>query len=248
MCTIANGGKLMKPYLVKEMTDQTGKIVAKNQPVEVRRVWSESTIRQAKMVLENVVSEKGTAAKAAISGYTVAGKTGTSQKISETGGYSHEKYVSIFVGFVPAANPEMVILVMVDEPKGTGYGGLVAAPVFSQVGKWALNTMRINPDAPIESPEVVKEAKVNNPEPPSQANVVRKAIVEETNSEEADIAIADLVPDFSGQTIRQVIQKGKALGLNVIVDGTGNAVTQYPQAGSPLSGITFIKVTFKPSA
>jgi cell division protein FtsI (penicillin-binding protein 3) len=249
MCTIANGGRLMKPYLVKEMTDQAGKIVAKNQPVEVRRVWSESTTRQAKIVLENVVSEKGTAQKAAISGYTVAGKTGTPQKINEENGtYSHEKHLSVFVGFVPATNPEMVILVMVDEPRGTGYGGLVAAPVFSQVGKWALNTMRINPDAPIESPKIVKEAKAKNPEAPSKANVVRKAIVEEADTQDADMAAAELVPDFSGQTIRQVIQKGKALGLNVIVDGTGNAIAQYPQAGSPLSGITFIKVTFKPSA
>jgi cell division protein FtsI (penicillin-binding protein 3) len=248
MCAIANGGKLMKPYLVKEMTDQTGNVVMKNQPVMVRQVLSEDTARRTTQVLEDVVSEKGTAAKAAILGYTVAGKTGTPQKIDPAGGYSHAKHLSVFVGFVPAYKPEMVMLVMVDEPEGTGYGGLVAAPVFSQVGKWALNTMRVNPDAPIDSKKTVMEAKAKNPEPPSKANVVKKAIAEEAEPESTETDQANLVPDFSGQTIRQVIQKGKQLGLDVIVDGTGTAIAQYPQAGSPLSGITFIKVTFKPSA
>jgi cell division protein FtsI (penicillin-binding protein 3) len=247
MCAIANGGKLMKPYLVKEMTDQVGNVVLKNQPVMVRQVFSEETARQTTQVLEDVVSEKGTAAKAAISGYTVAGKTGTPQKLDPAGGYSHAKHLSIFVGFVPIYKPEMVILVMVDEPQGTGYGGLVAAPVFSQVGKWALNTMRINPDVPIDSSKAVQEAKVKKTEPPSKANVVRKTIVEEADSEGLEADTANLVPDFTGQTIRQVIQKGKAMGLNVIVDGTGTAIMQYPEAGSPLSGITSIKVTFKPS-
>ena len=242
MSSIANGGKLMRPYLVKEITDQSGNVVQKNQPVMVRRVLSQATTRLVTGVLENVVSEKGTAAKAAISGYSVAGKTGTSQKITETGTYSHEKYVSIFVGFVPANNPEMVILVMVDEPKGTGYGGLVAAPVFSEIGKWSLNNMRINPDLKIDSSNIVQEAKMNNPEPVSQPNVVRKAIIATTDSEDAN-----LVPDFSGQTMRQVLQKGRASGLNVIIDGTGTAVMQSPEAGSPLEGITSVKVTFKPS-
>jgi cell division protein FtsI (penicillin-binding protein 3) len=248
MCSIANGGKLMRPYLVKEMTDQTGKVVVQNQPVTVRRVLSEDTTRRVKKVLENVVSEKGTAAKAAITGYSVAGKTGTSQKIDErTGGYSHEKYVSVFVGFVPVNNPEMVILVMIDEPKGTGYGGLVAAPVFSEVGKWSLNNMRINPDLKVDPPDMVQEARTNIPEPASQPNAVRMAIPEDAVPEGPDTASVPLIPDFSGKTMREVLQKGGSLGLNVIIDGTGKAVMQSPAAGSPLEGITSIKVTFKPS-
>jgi cell division protein FtsI (penicillin-binding protein 3) len=247
MCSIANGGNLMRPYLVKEITDQAGKVIKKNEPFLVRRVWSEATTRQATRVLENVVSDKGTAEKAAIAGYSVAGKTGTSQKITETGTYSHEKYVSIFVGFVPANKPEMVILVMIDEPEGTGYGGLVAAPVFSEVGKWSLNNLRINPDLKIDSPGAVQAAKTSDQEPVSQVNVVRKAITPDADPQTADTEALDLVPDFNGQTMRQVLQKGRELGIDVIIDGTGTAVMQYPEAGTPLVGITSIKVTFKPS-
>jgi cell division protein FtsI (penicillin-binding protein 3) len=243
MSSIANGGKLMHPYLVKEITDQSGDIVKKNEPVMVRRVLSEETAQEVTRVLEGVVSEKGTAEKAAITGFRVAGKTGTSQKIDEnTGTYSHQNYVSIFVGFVPANNPEMVILVMVDEPKGTTYGGLVAGPVFSEVGKWALNNLRVQPDVNAASPDVVRGARADN-EPAAQINVVRKPITKES----ADTEFLGGIPDFSGQTIRQVLQKGDSLGLEVVIDGTGMAVMQSPEAGTSLEGITSIKVTFRPA-
>jgi cell division protein FtsI (penicillin-binding protein 3) len=243
MSSIANGGKLMRPYLVKEITDQSGNVVKSNQPVMVRRVLSEDTTRDVKRVLEGVVSEKGTAEKAAITGFRVAGKTGTSQKIDEkTGTYSHQNYVSIFVGFVPVDDPKLVILVMVDEPKGSTYGGLVAGPVFSEVGKWALNNMHVQPDVQVASSDI-KQETVFDEEPARQSNVVRKPIIEET----ADMESPGGVPDFNGQTIRQVLKKGKSLGLDVIVDGTGTAVMQSPSAGTPLEGITSINVTFKPA-
>jgi cell division protein FtsI (penicillin-binding protein 3) len=209
----------------------------------VRRVLSEDTTRDVKRVLEGVVSEKGTAEKAAITGYRVAGKTGTSQKIDEkTGRYSHQNYVSIFVGFVPVDDPKLVILVMVDEPKGATYGGLVAGPVFSEVGKWALNNLHVQPDVQVASLDVNRETMPDN-EPAGQSNIVRKPIIEET----ADIEPPGGLPDFSGKTIRQVLKKGKSLGLDVTVDGTGKAVMQSPAAGTPLEGITAINVTFRPS-
>jgi len=253
MSAIANGGKLMRPYLVKEITDQSGKVVKKNQPVMIRRVLSEETTQKVTKVLENVVSEKGTAEKATISGYRVAGKTGTPQKINEENGtYSHEKHLSIFVGFVPANNPKMVILVMIDEPKGTGYGGLVAAPVFSEVGKWSLNNMQIYPDPGLVTTKTVEEAKADLSVNKDLSNPVKKKVTEDTGLEDA--ALEDngsedpaSVPDFSGQTIREVLKKGKALGLNVIIDGTGTAVMQSPEPGSSIQGVTSVKVTFKPS-
>jgi len=242
MSSIANGGRLMRPYIVKEIRDQAGNAVKKNQPEMLRRVLSEETSREVKRVLEDVVSEKGTAEKAAITGFRVAGKTGTSQKIDEkTGRYSHEKYVSIFVGFVPVEDPEMVILVAIDEPKGATYGGLVAGPVFSEIGKWALSNMHVQPDLQVASSDNVQEATANDP--PGQSNVVRRPIIEEA----ADMESAAGIPDFSGQTIRQVLKKGKSLGLDVSVDGTGTAVMQSPEAGTPLEGITSINVTFKPA-
>lgn len=244
MCSIANGGKLMRPYIVKEITDQSGRMVKKNQPVMVRRVLSEDAAREITKVLEGVVSEKGTAEKAAITGFRVAGKTGTSQKIDKsTGTYSHQDYVSTFVGFVPANDPELVILVMVDEPQGTNYGGLVAGPVFSEVGKWALNNLRVQPDRQVALLEIGKETGTYK-KPATQSNVVHRRIVEKA----VDTQSSDSIPDFSGQTIREVLRKGNLLGLDVVIDGSGTAVMQSPKAGTPLDGITSIKVTFKPAA
>ncbi|MBN1626457.1 MAG: transpeptidase family protein, partial [Deltaproteobacteria bacterium] len=241
MSSIANGGRLMRPYLVKEMTDQSGNTVKTNRPEMIRRVLSEDTTRKVTQVLENVVSEKGTAEMAAIAGYRVAGKTGTSQKVDEdTGGYSHQDFVSIFVGFVPVDDPEMVILVMVDEPKKVTYGGLVAGPVFSEVGKWALNNMRIKPDFEIASSDN-DQSGGSDDESGALAGVIRRPIIEESAVKEAFAG----VPDFTGRTIREVLQKGRTLGVDVIVDGTGMAVAQYPEAGSSLEGITSIRVTFK---
>jgi len=209
----------------------------------IRRVLSQETARKVSGILEGVVSKKGTAEKAAIPGFRVAGKTGTAKKIDEqTGKYSNRKHVSIFVGFVPVNDPKMVILVAIDEPKGVTYGGLIAGPVFSEVGKWALNNMHVQPDLEVASMDTAREARVDNV-PATRSNVVRKPIIEET----ADTESPGASRIFSGQTIRQVLQKGNSLGLAVVIDGTGKAVMQSPDPGTPLEGITSIRVTFRPA-
>jgi cell division protein FtsI (penicillin-binding protein 3) len=98
-------------------------------------------------MLKGVVVE-GTGTRAAIPGYTVAGKTGTAAKIDANGRYSTSRYVASFVGLVPATKPELVIMVMVDEPRGDIYGGVVAAPAFSEIAKFNLQHFEIPPDAP----------------------------------------------------------------------------------------------------
>ncbi|MGD9034886.1 MAG: penicillin-binding transpeptidase domain-containing protein, partial [Desulfobacteraceae bacterium] len=185
-------------------------------------------------ILEGVVGEDGTAPLAAISGYRVAGKTGTSQKVDpRTKSYSNKDYVAIFVGFVPADKPRMVILMMVDEPKGKPYGGLVAGPAFEEVGTWALNYLRITPQ--------VKLALANM-EPETQGPRVSKLIQRpETLSKKPG-----QLPDFRGQSMREVLRGGRALGLNVVLEGTGLAVKQTPRPGSSLKKINTVKVRFKP--
>jgi cell division protein FtsI (penicillin-binding protein 3) len=232
MAAIANGGKLMKPYIVKAMTDESGRVVKEFNPQMVRRVMSEETDRKVTGILEGVVSERGTAPLAAITGYRVAGKTGTPQKVNPlTKEYSHEDYGAIFVGFVPVKSPKLVILVMIDEPKGAVYGGAVAGPVFREVGKWALNSLRVNPE--IKLVETKKELRQDNSE-----NVNEPVLIEN----------ADLLPDFRGQTMREVLKRGNDLGLNILLEGTGMAVNQDPGPGSPLDGITSVKVIFRPPA
>jgi cell division protein FtsI/penicillin-binding protein 2 len=146
MCAIANGGWLMSPMLVDRLEDANHNVVAKYSPQRVRQVMSEAAARQMVTALKSVVSAEGTAAKAALEHYTVAGKTGTAQKI-EGKGYSHDKFFSSFVGFFPADNPEVCISVMLDEPKQGYYGGQTAAPIFKQIAERAANYLNIRPDA-----------------------------------------------------------------------------------------------------
>ncbi len=139
---LANGGSLMKPWVVRAVMRQ-GEVVEEFEPKVIRRVLSPSTSRLMSRVLRGVV-ERGTGLKAALEGYSVAGKTGTAQKIDpETGGYSTTKYLSSFIGCVPAERPAFVALIMIDEPRGAPWGGEVAAPVFRRIALRVLRYLRI---------------------------------------------------------------------------------------------------------
>ncbi|CAK7072259.1 penicillin-binding transpeptidase domain-containing protein [uncultured Tissierella sp.] len=141
--SIANGGNLMKPRLVKELIDDEGKIVETFEPEIKRKVISESTSKTIMEMLENVVSE-GTGTKAYIPGFRVGGKTGTAQKIID-GRYAPGKYIGSFVGVAPADNPQVAILVVVDEPVGQYYGGTIAAPIAKTVLEETLNYLEVTP-------------------------------------------------------------------------------------------------------
>ncbi|MDH5525932.1 MAG: penicillin-binding protein 2 [Nitrospirota bacterium] len=141
---VANGGRLMRPYLVKAV-EKDGETITV-QPIMVRRVMSEEAAAKLRDALVAVTEADGTAPKAALPGYRVAGKTGTAQKArSEGRGYAKGKYVASFLGMVPADNPRLVMLVVVDEPEGRYYGGTVAAPVFRAVAGPALHYLGIHP-------------------------------------------------------------------------------------------------------
>ncbi len=143
---LANGGMLMKPYLVSEIVGQDSGIGKKFAPQPVGRVISRETSVKVGLMLQRVIIS-GTGKQAKPTGYSAAGKTGTAQKIdTRTGLYSKKEYVSSFVGFVPAASPKLVILVMVDTPEGDIYGGTVAAPVFRAVAEQSLAYLQVAPD------------------------------------------------------------------------------------------------------
>jgi cell division protein FtsI (penicillin-binding protein 3) len=146
-CALANGGMLMKPYLVSEIVDHGSGEGKKFQAQAVGRAITEGTCAKVNKMLQRVV-ETGTGQKARPAGYTAAGKTGTAQKIDQrTGKYSQKDYVSSFVGFTPANSPKLVILVMVDSPEGlVHYGGSVAGPVFKAVAEQSLAYLQVAPD------------------------------------------------------------------------------------------------------
>jgi len=145
-CVLANGGLVVRPSIVSVIRDSKGSEERPVVPAPPVRAISVETCRTVQKMLQKVV-ETGTGQKAKPSGYSAAGKTGTAQKIDQrTGRYSKDDYVSSFVGFVPAAAPKLVILVMVDSPVGVIYGGSVAAPVFKAVAEQGLAYLQVPPD------------------------------------------------------------------------------------------------------
>ena len=135
----------MRPMLIARLEDAQHNVVASYPPQRVRQVISEPTAKLMVRALKTVVSTNGTAPKAALEHYTVAGKTGTAQK-AEHGVYVPGKYFSSFVGFFPADDPELCISVSMDEPKQGYYGGQTAAPVFRQIAERAANYLNIRPE------------------------------------------------------------------------------------------------------
>ncbi|MBN2417872.1 MAG: transpeptidase family protein [Deltaproteobacteria bacterium] len=237
MAAIANGGRLMRPYIVKAITDESGKTVKEFYPHLVRRVISPDTAKTVTRILEGVTSERGTAPLAAIEGYRVAGKTSTAQKVNpRTGKYSKKDFVAAFVGFAPADRPKLVILTMIDEPKGYDhYGGSVAGPVFKEIGQWALANLRVQPD--------LRLATSNN------VTAVKKTYsVQESRPNREIISGEDRLPDFRGLTIREVLKDISSLGLDITFEGSGRAFDQDPKPGAPMKSVTLVKVTFRPPA
>ena len=150
MSAIANGGVLMKPYVVSEVRNAKGQLMAQTMPQAKRRIVSLDTARTLTTLLEGVVTI-GTGGKAGIPGYRVAGKTGTAQKVDpRTGAYSSTLLVGSFLGYVPAENPRLAMIVVIDEPKGEGWGGVVAAPVFRRIGEQVLNYLGVAVDEPVK--------------------------------------------------------------------------------------------------
>ena len=147
--TIANHGVLMRPMLVDRLENSDGKIVAKYQPQPVRTVASDRAIKDMITALKTVPTKDGTAEKAHMEHFTVAGKTGTAQKV-EHGHYAPGKYFSSFIGFFPADNPEIVISIVLDEPKNGHYGGQTAAPFFKEMADRAANYLNLKPDIEVE--------------------------------------------------------------------------------------------------
>lgn len=130
---VANGGRLMEPRLVSAVVDRRGQLVAQYLPRAVRQVVRPQVAAELKRALNGVVSDTGTAQKASVRGFDVAGKTGTAQKL-KNGAYDRQHYIASFIGFLPADRPEFLVSIVVDEPKGKQiYGGQVAAPAFSNI-------------------------------------------------------------------------------------------------------------------
>ncbi len=166
MCAIANGGKLITPRIVKSVTAADGKTISSLTPTVLRQVISPQTARQIGNALRGVVSDRGTAAAAAVPGFTIAGKTGTAQKVDPHGGYDKGKYVVSFSGYLPAEHPEFVGLVVLDDAQTDkpelNYGGLVAGPIFSRIAEKAARYLDLAPHEEIRKAIPVERVALTN--------------------------------------------------------------------------------------
>jgi cell division protein FtsI (penicillin-binding protein 3) len=236
---VANDGLLMKPYVVKTVLKQ-GQIFKENQPKAQRQVISAETAKTVAAMLKTVLEDGGTGKAASLTGYEGAGKTGTAQKAASNGrGYS-DKRVASFVGFVPADHPRIVISVFIDEPRGASYGGVVAAPVFKAIGEQVLPLLQVYPKG------VTIMARAEPVWPPEEKGKTVSAAQTRREDETAAEEIG-VMPDFSGKSIRQVVQVAKRLDLDLQFVGSGRAVAQNPAAGQVLQGHTKGVVKFQPT-
>jgi cell division protein FtsI/penicillin-binding protein 2 len=149
MATVANGGQMVAPRIVKSIVDEQGKVMSRLEPMVVRRVLSEETAAKLALALRGVVSDRGTAVEAAVPGFTISGKTGTAQKVDPKGGYESGKEVVSFTGFLPSEHPAFVGLVVLDDAKNLteeeNYGGKVAGPIFARVAEKAARYLDLEP-------------------------------------------------------------------------------------------------------
>ena len=145
MSAIANNGTMMKPYLVQAITDLNGQLIQNTTPKIVGPAISPAAAKAMKDILGAVLETGGTGTNAIVDGYRVCGKTGTAQKVGSSGTYEKGRYMSSFIGFVPADDPALTVLIVIDEPKKRYYGGTVAAPAFKKIAQETLDYLDISP-------------------------------------------------------------------------------------------------------
>jgi cell division protein FtsI (penicillin-binding protein 3) len=186
------------------------------------------------MLTEVVAAPDGTGKNARIVNISVAGKTGTSQKFDFARGvYSSEKVRTSFMGFFPAENPQVAILVILDEPQRDKWGGVAAAPVFKNIGEQILNCVKTN----------IRETPVFEKEKPDKLQLVsaQQTLTPQNVAQDDESAM----PNFMGLTIREAMKKAKAESIELKVSGNGWAVRQYPPAHAPLGNERLCNIVFE---
>ena len=265
---IANGGTWIPPRVVEQVrSDRISRSPSPSQAGE-RRVLRRETAETIKEMMRLVVAE-GTGRKARLRGFSAAGKTGTAQKVDESGRYSHTRFIASFVGFAPVDDPALSIVVLIDEPRGLYYGGQVAAPVFKQIAEKTLNYLSVPPDQPRQEwrddPQVAELGVEDNVLEETLADAISSAPAS-LNGEQAlglgeervdarqeqdlggyeDAAIDGLamvaVPNFVGKSLRAVMTEGTRAQLQVEARGAGLVVRQSPAPDSKVAPGSTVRV------
>ncbi len=272
---LVNGGKLMKPRLIKELTDSDGNVVEKYEPQVVRTVISEQTSRTVRDILEGVVGDpKGTGNNAYVKGYRVGGKTGTSETTKK------DVYIASFCGFAPANDPKVVVLIVLIDPRGDSHmGGVIAAPLVGKIAEDVLSYMQVERQFTQEDlKSMTEEVYVPDVRKKTVAEAVKalkaaglkysiegegnneSSVVEQTPKPDSVVPENSVVllytykpeseqtvkmPDLSGKTMSEAINAINRADLNIKVSGHGVVYKQQYEAGEDVKKGSVVLVEFR---
>jgi cell division protein FtsI (penicillin-binding protein 3) len=236
---LANGGRLMRPYVVRRVTGAEGDVRYVGRPHPEGQVISPQTAALVTGLLVGV-TENGTGKQARVDGFTVAGKTGTAQKVEvRTGRYHPRDRMSSFIGYVPAEDPAIVMLVVIDTPRTATYGGVVAAPVFRAVAEYGLARRGVLP-----SGTVLRTEPLADEVPAGRATAIAlraaervpaAALPSELSAPQTflvpDVSVPGTAPSFVGLSMRDALVRAHEDGWDVRLEGSGYVVRQDPPAG-----------------
>ncbi len=261
---IANGGMLLKPRIIDAVIDRDGKVVRQTEPTLVRQILSPEVARDVARAMSLVTVKGGTGTRGAIEGFTVAAKTGTAQKVNpETRRYDAHMWMAGYIGFVPAEQPEVVIVVIIDEPQKMHYGGVVAGPAFATIARETLalrgimpleESERFNYDVDAEHPD--KPEPLLAPTAPAgivmlPAMRVLDDGISAFDGEELEGEVGEnqrRVPDFQKMTLRQAMHRSEDLGISPQIEGWGRVVSQNPPAGTVIGEEFSLSLILSPVA
>lgn len=238
---IANGGYLIKPKLVKYILDSKSEIIKEFESVIVKKVIKEETSNILLKILRSVVEEDGTGKYAKINGIEVAGKTATAQKFDfSVKRYSNDKYYVSFIGFLPALNPRLSVLVIIDEPQELKSGGLVAAPVFKSLVERMISYLDIR-----STSTELNIVKMNSNSDEQKEKAVMQKTVRKSSKKYAKLALGDEMPDIRGESVRSVLRMFDGKKINLVISGQGYAVKQSLPPGAKLKKNIKLMVNFR---
>ena len=221
---------------MKKLVDKNGNLIKEDTPITVRRVISENTSKRMRKLFKGVV-ENGTGKLAKIDSIEIGGKTGTS-KIIVNGKYSDDKYYSSFIGFYPVEKPELVCYILINEPKGKYYGGLVAAPVFKEI---VSRIVALNQNSGLLQPVKEMEIKsVNNTSVDDGSESIVQGLNSDVNNQSSNnLFISDdmknIMPDLKGKTIKEALMFLNDLGVRFSISGSGVVIEQSISPGSTIN-------------
>jgi cell division protein FtsI (penicillin-binding protein 3) len=229
---IANGGVLMAPTLVREVRDPSGAVRYRRAPEPVRRAVSPEVAGRLLEFLRGAVEEGGTGGAAQLATYTVLGKTGTARRF-EHGRYLTDKHTSSFAGIFPADHPQLVVIVKIDSPRGSYYGGTTAAPVTRTMLQQALASRRVAIDRGRLAPPAARVA-AGQSAPAAGGPTTRPAVVVSWPFRKADSTLAEVpVPRLEGRSVREAALALHRRGLRMSLRGLGRVVRTAPDGGQP---------------